>query len=182
MFAVSDQLRSWLLPMLFVCALTGFSFVRGCMHGEQLAAGKTAQRDQRAQQADIRRIDNAIEAAQGVATASAEQQVRIVTKFQPIEREVIRYVQTPAAAELCLDADGLRIWTAANRGEFEAAASQPAGHAALRSGYPAASQWRSGGCAGEPCADGQALEIVRSEAGSAGQSHQRGEPRPGAAE
>lgn len=177
MFAALDP-RVWIVAAL----LALLAFVGGCMHGEQLAAGKTAQRDQRVQQADVRRVDNALEAAQGVATASAEQQVRIVTKFQPIEREVIRYVQTPAAAELCLDADGLRIWTAANRGEFEAAEGQPAGHAALRSGGAAASQWRSGGCAGEPCGDGQTLASVRREAGSAGAAHPGGEPRTGAAE
>jgi hypothetical protein len=107
-----------------------------------------------------------------VATESAERHDQVVTRFVPIEKEVIRYVQTPAAATACLDADGLRIWSAANRGEFDAAGSPGAGHAAV-SGSSGAGERESGGSAGEPRRDGEGLPGVQSAAISVGQARPR---------
>lgn len=73
----------------------------------------------------------AASAAAGVASASAARHARVEIRYQTLEKEVIRYVQTPVAAAECLDADGLRLWIAANRGELAPAESAGAGSAAL---------------------------------------------------
>lgn len=98
-----------------------------------------------------------------VATESAERHDQVVTRFVPIEKEVIRYVQTPAAATACLDADGLRIWRAANRGEFDAAGPSGAGHAAV-SGSSGSGEREGGGSVGEPRRDSEGLSGVQSAA------------------
>ncbi len=73
----------------------------------------------------------AASAAAAVASASASRHARVEIRYQTIEKEVIRYVQTPVAAAECLDADGLRLWRAANRGELAASTPAGAGPAAL---------------------------------------------------
>lgn len=70
-------------------------------------------------------------AADGAAVQRRER-VEAVTKT--IEREVIRYVQTDAGRGLCFDDDGLRLYNAAQRGDFPAADPAMAsrgGHAAV---------------------------------------------------
>ena len=52
-------------------------------------------------------------------------QAQAETYYNEIEREVIRYVErTPSTPDCGLDADGLRLWQAANRGPSPAAASE----------------------------------------------------------
>lgn len=181
MLAALDP-RPWVVGMLASAVLGVTSFVGGCMHGEQLAAGQTAQRDQRAQQADIRRIDNAIDAAMKASAASENAKTRVVTRFKPIEREVIRYVQSPAAAEQCLDADGLRIWSAANRGEFETTRTERAGHDAVPGGDSASGEWLAGRRAGESRRDGESLAAVRGETFGPDQLRRTGSESPGGSE
>lgn len=60
-----------------------------------------------------------------VLTAGAAQAVRTETVFRTLDREVVRYVQTPAADRPCLDADGLRLWAAANADDWSLAAAPP---------------------------------------------------------
>ena len=79
-----------------------------------------------------RRIETrAASVAAVVASASAERHAQVEIRYQTLSKEVIRYVQTPAAALECLDADGVRLWRAANRGEFAASEPAGAGHAAM---------------------------------------------------
>lgn len=72
-------------------------------------------------------VKRAIKQANQIAEQNAEMEdvsvqrrARIETVFQKIDREVIRYVQTDAGHGLCFDDDGLRLYNAANRGEFAA--------------------------------------------------------------
>lgn len=151
------------------------TFVAGCQHGQKLESGQVAKRDLGAVQTEIRRADAASAAVSVVATASAEAHEKIVTRYQTIEKEVIRYVQTPVAAAVCLDDDGLRIWTAANRGEFEAAGTIGAGHAPLPGDSAPTGDRTSGRPAGEPRAGDAPVAGVRSAADGAGELRQGGE-------
>jgi hypothetical protein len=100
-------------------------------------------------------------AAAAVATDSAARHDKIETKYQTIEKEVVRYVQTPAAANACLDADGLRIWSAANRGEFDAAGAASTGHAAVP-GSASSGIGQGGRPADEPRAGNESLRGLQS--------------------
>lgn len=114
-------------------------------------------------------------AAAEASFVSAQRHEDVVTRFQPIDREVIRYVQTPAADNACLDDDGLRVWAAANRGENNDAGAIGAGHDALP-GLALAGLWPSGRSAGEPRGDGEDLPPVPGTAGWAGGLHPQGAP------
>lgn len=122
---------SRLLAALAVVLAAAAGFWFGWQAGDEEARYELSQaylageRQARAQEA------RAASAAAGVASASASRHARIETRYQTIEKEVIRYVQTPVAAAECLDADGLRLWRAANRGELAAAEPAGAGPAAL---------------------------------------------------
>jgi len=77
-----------------------------------------------------RAIDQAaLIAAQDAEILSADvvRQARVVTQFQIIDREVSRYAIAHADAPDCLDAGGLRIWTAAARGDAAALAAAAPG-------------------------------------------------------
>lgn len=87
-----------------------------------------------------RAIDQADElAAQNAAfdSASVQRRARIERVFETITQEVIRYVQTDAGRGLCFDDDGLRLYNAANRGEFPAT-DQTASSASGYGGMPSA--------------------------------------------
>lgn len=84
-------------------------------------------------QADLaKHLARAIEQADQVATqdrdvlqASEARRTRIQTVFQEIEREAIRYVALHITDAECLDADGLRLWRAANLGPDAATTAAP---------------------------------------------------------
>lgn len=104
-------------------------------------------------------VQRAIDQAGELATqnaeadgASVQHRAQIERVFQTINHEVIRYVQTDAGRGLCFDDDGLRLYNAANRGEFPAP-DQAAPGASGHGGMPAAagSERRlSGGNPGQP--------------------------------
>lgn len=130
------QLLGWLVAALLAAFVAGG--VIGWRAGSAQGRADAAEARQSVAETQLqgeRQLRNqeasAASAAAVVASASASRHARVEIHYQTIEKEVIRYVQTPAAAIECLDADGLRIWRAANRGEF--ADSQPAstGHAAM---------------------------------------------------
>lgn len=112
------------------------------------AARAVAERDKHASL--IRALSQAEELARQDAEVLATHEVaaeRIRTVFQSIDREVIRYVATHSADPVCLDAAGVRLWAAANAGDFPAGTGQPGG------GLPAtaagAGDLSRGGPAGE---------------------------------
>lgn len=115
-------------------------FIGGCVHGQRMEQGKEAVAQVAEQKADEKRIEHVDAVSEQANTESAQAAVRVITKFQPIEREVIRYVATYSASHPdpveCLDADGLRLWRAANRGEFQAADGASDGSAAVRGAEP----------------------------------------------
>ena len=72
------------------------------------------------------------DAAKQIATGGQKQRV--------ITREVVRYVRrTPSLDDCGLDADGMRLWAAANAGEFDGTES-PGNIDAAVSGAPTASE------------------------------------------
>lgn len=133
-----------LAPILFMALCAGGGFFAGYraatnkLHAEQL----TQERD-----AHIRYVEGvkrAIDQSDALAAQNAEaegvsvqRRARIERVFQTINREVIRYVQTDAGRGLCFDDDGLRLYNAANRGEFPAT-DQAASAAGGPGGMPAA--------------------------------------------
>ena len=120
-----------LAGLVIVIALCAGSYFWGRSNASIKCELKTTRTELAAVQSVVAINDTAQSAAADVSTTSAERHVQIVTRYRPIDREVIRYVQTPAADNACLDDDGLRIWTAANRGEINDAGALGAGHAAL---------------------------------------------------
>ena len=113
------------------------------------AARAVAEREQHA--ALVRAIDQAEELARQDAEVLAAHEVaadHIRTVFQSIDREVIRYVETHAVGPVCLGADGMRLWAAANAGDFPAGTSQPGG--GLPSPATGTGDVPRGGPAGEP--------------------------------
>jgi len=123
--------RPWLLLALFgLLVVVGAA---GYRQGHK-AATTQAQAEQAAhlrnaiaeQAAHLR---NAIAEAEAIAAQDREiyaagdaRVARVDTVFRTIDREVVRYVHTHPLATDCLDADGLRLWAAANAGDVEDAA------------------------------------------------------------
>lgn len=100
-----------------------------------------------------------------VLTAHEDRRERIRAAFQNIREGVTRYVENHAgAADECLDADGMRLWLAANDG-VALAPPQPD----YRLPGPAAPTLGTrGGLAGQPRADGGAVSRLPGEAPGAG--------------
>lgn len=131
-----SQLLGWLVAAVLAAFVAGGGFGwwagsaqgrAGVAEARQSIAETQLQGERQARDRESR----AASAAAGVASASAERHARVEIRYQTIEKEVIRYEQTPAAALECLDADGLRLWRSANRGEFAASEPAGAGHAVL---------------------------------------------------
>jgi hypothetical protein len=113
----------------------------------------------------------------GVETRAVQVKTRIETQFLPIDREVIRYVETHAAVDACaLDADGVRLWNAANRGELAGGA---AAHddAPLRLTASLAANREPGRAAGQPRGGDEGVPRLRG-----GQPSQGGLDQPSGTE
>ncbi|MDB5802283.1 MAG: hypothetical protein JWL63_3222 [Rhodocyclales bacterium] len=171
---------TWLIGVLVALAASTALFVGGCVHGESMSDGKQAKTTVKAAQADANRITVVQNVSSTVAEASAAEHVRVITKFQPIDREVIRYVQTHDAAAVCLDDDGLRIWRAANRGEFEAPQPASAGHDSLPVAT-GASEWIAERPPGQPRGSDEAIPPVHGAPGGTGELDRADKSSPGAA-
>lgn len=143
-------------------------FLALCAGGGFFAGYRAATNKLHAQQLDIERkshvryvegVKRAIDQADALAVENAEfesdsvqRRARIERVFQTINQEVIRYVQTDAGRGLCFDADGLRLYNAANRGEFPATDPSAPG-ASGPGGMPGADGGErrlSGGSPGQP--------------------------------
>jgi len=160
-------LNPWALLAALICSLG--MVAGGYEWGSRSATNACEAKKGAAQTKVIERHEQVAEVAQSVAVASAERHVQVVTKFQTIDREVIRYVQTPAATTPCLDDDGLRIWTAANHGTFEPATAERAGHVALL-GASSAGVGGGWGSAGESRHPGETVLRVPGEASGPGRA------------
>ena len=116
----------WLI--LAAAVALGGTWLAGDRHGhhqEHLSAqAAQAEHLQRAiAQADAQAVID-----QGIVAADQEVQTRIQTVYRTITQEVTRYAIAHAADDCGLDADGLRLWRAANDGTAPApAAAQPDG-------------------------------------------------------
>ncbi len=110
--------RAYLLLILFglLVAIGAVGYRQGYRAATTQAEAEQAAhlRNAIAQAEAIAEQDRAIYAAGDARVA------RVQRVFQTIDREVIRYVQAHPLAVECLDADGLRLWTAANAGHLAA--------------------------------------------------------------
>lgn len=123
------------------------------------AADAAAEREQAAEKIEERR-----EEITDVAV-SAEQQRQVITRVQT--REVIRYVQAHPNPDCGLDADGLRLWQAANAGVDPAALTGSASDGAVPA-VADAGERPAERSAAESRGDGAALSPVSRAAAGAG--------------
>jgi hypothetical protein len=141
------------LIAVVIGALGGWRAASDHYHANQLKSERSAH--VRYVEGVKRAIDQADELATQNAefeSASVQRRVRIERVFQTINHEVIRYVQTDAGRGLCFDDDGLRLYNAANRGEFPApdTAAPGAGGPGGMPGAAGGERRLSGGSPGQP--------------------------------
>lgn len=167
--------------LLALVVLLVSTFVGGCMYGSQKAGTECALKEKTTQLATVTALGN-VESKAGAAGGavrleSAAHHTRIETQYIPIEKEVIRYVQTPVAARECLDADGMRIWTAANRGVADAGDAADGGYASLP-GASGPGIGESGRPAGEPRSGSEGVPAMQSAPGGVSRLGERDAEKP----
>ena len=121
----------------------------------------------------LQAVGRAISQAKQVASEDAQvsrayegQREQVRTVYRTITKEVNHYVDTHPDSRGCgLDADGLRIWRAANAGDAAAVSGEP--DYGL-SGTAAAGKRHLGRIAPEPRGGGEPLPGLQGAAGSAG--------------
>lgn len=107
------------IAALVVSALVS-AYLLGSRHANDACAAAQLEAVQRAiEQANQQALEDA-----EVLRGHVEIQERTRTEFKTISREVIRYVETHPNRVQCLDADGLRLWNAANAGSSETIAGR----------------------------------------------------------
>ena len=105
----------------------------------------------------VEKHDQAEAVGQEVERQSAVRAAKTESVFNGIQQGVVTYAQNHPAADCSLDADGLRLWRAANDGaDAEAAGSGQGGMPAAA----AAEERQPDGSAGEPRDGGQAVPPV----------------------
>lgn len=103
----------WLALAAVAAALYGTGRVHQARvdHAEQVAEqlGRT--------QAVAAWLDRHTRAGRAIEAAHESDRERIRIVFRPIDREVLHVVDRPIYRDCHVDADGLRLWSAANRGD-----------------------------------------------------------------
>ncbi len=152
---MTAALRPWLLLALF--ALLVATAAVGHRQGYQ-AATQAAQAEQ------ATHLRNAIAQAEAIAAqdraiyaAGDARLARVGTVFRALDREVNRYVKKHPLAVECLDADGLRLWAAANAGTEPTAAGDSGDPGPLPGDAAAAQGHDRPDAAGGPRRAGEAL-------------------------
>lgn len=118
----------WLILVVFLLALGVGAYGLGRVHANNACAAQTLAAVERA----IAQAEQLAREDAEILRADIERQERVRTRFRTITREVVRYVETHPDRRECLDADGLRVWNAANAGDFAPAAG------GVRAGMPGA--------------------------------------------
>ena len=72
-------------------------------------------------------LDRHARAGRAIEAAHESDRSRIRTVYRTIEREVAHVVERPVYRDCSVDADGLRLWSAANRGDPTPDAAASAG-------------------------------------------------------
>lgn len=171
-------------PWLIIAALLAVASAGGIGYGAgHKAATNTAKAEQlkaerKAHDNYVDGVKRAIEQADQIAAENAEaesagvqRRARIERVFQTIDHEVIRYVQTDAGRGLCFDADGLRLYNAANRGEFPApdqATPGPGGPGAVPGPAAGGGRLPGGGPADQQDSGAGVLPLQGTAAGAGG--------------
>lgn len=136
--ALASPLGSRLIGAALLAATLYSLYAWGYASGGESArseCGRAAAAEEKRIREDLgKRAEAAVVVEQSAQAADTEREVR----YRTINREVIRYVEkraaavaaAPAAAPVAglgcgLDADGLRLWSAANRGELPADSAEP---------------------------------------------------------
>lgn len=114
----------------------------------------------------VEKHDEAEAVGQEVERQSAVRSAKTEAIFNGIQQGVITYAQTHRPDDCGLDADGMRIWRAANDGaDFETSSGGQGGVPSAT----AAEEQQPNGSTGEPRSSGQAVPPVPGPASSAGQ-------------
>lgn len=123
---LSRSLWLWGVVALIAATLAISGYVVGHRHAANACAAEKLRAVQRAimQAEELQREDAE------VLRSDIAMQERVRTEFRIITREVVRYVEAHPDRRECLDADGLRIWNAANAGAAPSAAG------GVRAGMP----------------------------------------------
>lgn len=151
--SIGGKLFELIVALILLLMLVGGPYYLGWTHrGDSDAAKQATAAKIEAQQTTHavvveyqRRDDNATKAV----TADSKAEGNAQAHTQQLHQEVIRYVTANPTSACSLDADGMRIWRAANAGD--PAASDAAGVAdPAVPGPSAAVQPAAGGSAGQP--------------------------------
>ena len=95
-------------------AYLGYRYADNACQAEKLAA----------QDVVIEEHDDAARAGKVVERETVRRAAKTEAVFNDVQQGVVAYVQTHPAAVCSLDADGLRLWNAANQGADPAAAGE----------------------------------------------------------
>lgn len=158
----SSPLAPWLL--LIGLGLLAGSFTGGYMIGRTHALNACEADKAAALRRLIAEQERLAEQDHEILSTHEAQQTRIRTVFQTIRQEANNYALVHRDDSCGLDADGLRIWRAANDGEAPAASQPDHG----MSGAASATLWANTGPAIQPRRDGSALPRLPGAAPSAG--------------
>lgn len=167
-------IRPVIVELIFVAALAFGSYLAGRADGKALVHAEQAA----IQAKVIEQHNDKAEAAHVVETKAVRRQTRTAQTFARINLGVTNHALTDAAHRDCLDADGLRLWSAANAGAIADPLStgQPDGSLPTTA---ATSDGQGAGGTGEPRRDGAAVSPVpQPAAGSCGLAAGDGGDRP----
>ena len=119
---IKSPVGQGVLLTLSVLTLLGLLYKLGYDAGEVAATDRQNAQAAEAVQEAAKRADALQRRLDAAEQAAAEQMAEREQKQRVITREVIRYVrETPSLDDCGLDADGLRLWAAANSGQLDGA-------------------------------------------------------------
>jgi hypothetical protein len=151
----------FLAPALLLAAVVGVYQV-----GKHQGDAAARQEAQAAQAVSLRRaIDQAAEIARQdaeILTTHEASAAGIRAVYRALTHEADLYALAHVNLDCELDADGVRLWTAANAGTLAAAPAAAQPYAALP-GTGAARLGRADGTAGQPYRDGAGISVVPGE-------------------
>lgn len=151
---MAGKLLEFIIAAALLIVLIGGPYWLGMRHqraSDTAAQAKAAMLQREALEQAVQQARSAQQLRdQAAVAANQTQQLHIKTRTQVLRKEVVRYVSTHPAVSACgLDADGVRLWRAANAGH--SAATGAAGSAGGAVPAPAdAGQRRAGRSAGQP--------------------------------
>lgn len=173
-------MNPWIIlaVLLALASAGGIGYGAGEKHATNAHKAEMLEAERKAHDDYVDGVKRAIDQADEIAaqnaeaeSASVQRRARIERVFQTIDHEVIRYVQTDAGHGLCFDADGLRLYNAALRGEFPApdqATPGPGGPGAVPGSAPGGERLPGGGSADQQDSGAGVLPLPGAAPGAGG--------------